>query len=213
LGYLFIHKDGLAVVEFNDGVKFSFKTGLTSSDVKPGGKLGDNWHDYDTGAWVVPTMISYGRVPVKLRFELEDLWMALRDYPALEYTSKKEDDFGDPVSTGDVTYVDLFGNVEHIVDNAKRVLVNKTRPDHTLHEGYVARHVWKSGDKFYIQSLGFGTGALATMNELPSGLVWGAISMRTIRSLAVRYYEKRTGKDGSLFPGEPGYSEIPKVAQ
>lgn len=147
----------------------------------------------------------------KYFFEVQDVWMGLRDYPALEYTDIGKEDFGDPVSTGDTTNVDLFGPVTHIVDNEKRVLVNKTTVTHTLHNGFVVRHVWAEGPKVYVQSIGFGVGKYARANEIPSGLVWGSISMKTIRSMAIKYYSRRTGKKGIVMENDPRFDDIPNV--
>lgn len=204
--------DGTASVTFDDGVVFSFKSRMMPADTRK-----NEWHFYDTKGRVLPNyMVNASRFHstiIKLRFEIEDLWMALRDYPALEYMDFDGDEFGDPVSTGSITAVDLFGNVSHIVDSNKRVLVNKTMQGHVLDQGYVIRHVWAEGRRNYIQSVGFGTGAMARVNELGANLVWGQVSLRSIRNMATRYYQQRTGKSAALFEHEAGYDEVPLIVE
>jgi hypothetical protein len=212
-----IADNGTATVRFDDGVIYSFASGITPRQRQSG-----QWHYYDThasGKKAMPnvetmgaSMMGYAVVHwYKYFFEVQDVWMGLRDYPALEYTNFGKEDFGDPVSTGDTTNVELFGPVTHIVDSDKRVLVNKTTPTHTLHNGFVVRHVWSEGPKVYVQSIGFGVGQYARANEIPSGVVWGSVSMKTIRSMAVKYYERRTGKKGIVMENNPRYNDIPDV--
>ena len=91
------------------------------------------------------TIFTAPRIQSLLKFELDDVWMGLRDYPALEYMDAEKtfsEEFGNPVVTGSRTVVDLFGEVVHTVCRTKMVLVNATAPDHALHEGYVLRHVY-----------------------------------------------------------------------
>lgn len=199
---------------FDDGVTFSFPTGI---DPKAPSTT-ENWHYYEVNR-KMPTVIASNsqwapaRVMAKYRFELQDVWMALRDYPALEYTnSGKADDMGDPVKTGDVTQVDLFGPVVHIVDDAKMVLINKTLPSHTLHEGFVARHIYAvSPHVIQLNSVGFGVGAYARINEFGSQPVWGNVSTNTIRTIASRYYKQRTGQDSLVLPKNPAFGSIPEI--
>ncbi|WP_299305596.1 hypothetical protein [uncultured Litoreibacter sp.] len=210
---------GVATVRFDDGVSFSFPTAINPAQVG-----GDGWHYYDThsgGARAMPNVETQGASFMgfavvhwyKYRFSVDDVWMGLRDYPALEYTDSDFDEFGDPVSTGDTTVVDLFGPVTHIVDNSKRVLINQTTPAHSLHEGYVARHVYQVGPRVFVQSVGFGVGKWARANEIPSGFVWGSVSMKSIRSMAAQYFEQRTGKDGILMENDPEFDSIPMITR
>ncbi|MDP9837668.1 hypothetical protein J2T09_002425 [Neorhizobium huautlense] len=207
-----ISSDDMTTVSFDDGTVYIFKSRMISES--PGS---EDWHYYDTTGRVLPNYMvntsKFNPKPIKLRFEIDDVWMGLRDYPALEYLDFDGDEFGDPVTTGSVTRVDLFGNVSHIVNAAKRVLVNKTMPGHKLNVGYVVRHVWAEGPRNYIQSIGFGTGPMARPNEWGADLVWGAVSLRSIRNMAMRYYEQRTGKSSMLFPHEDGYDDVPLVVE
>ena len=210
---------GTATVEFSDGTSFSFATEIPADAIEDSEQ---NWHDYNVNR-AVPTVLrespstifSLGHVLSVIKFELEDVWMGLRDYPALEYMDDEKtfsSEFGNPVSTGDETVVDLFGAVTHIVDNDKRVLVNLTTPTHDLHNGYVIRHPYSDGSgRVFVQSIGFGTGAMATLNELGANVTWGGNSLNTISLMASEYYAIRTGKHSIYYPTDPEFSEIPIV--
>lgn len=109
-----IEISGNATVEFSDGTQFTFRTDIPPSAIDD---TAQSWHDYDvnravpTVASSVPSSIfSPGRVNSVFKFELQDVWMGLRDYPALEYLDDEKtfsEEFGNPVSSGDKTVVDL----------------------------------------------------------------------------------------------------------
>lgn len=199
--------NGIATVTFADGVSFSFSVSISAEDVG-----GDEWHENSNRAEITKRYLqaNIGSVLVLNPYELEDVWEALKDYPAIEFVGAPWneggfealldiDEYGDPVSTGSRTVVDGFGAVTHIVDDSKKVLVNATTPTHTLHEGYVCRHVFDDGNQNYftLQSVGFGTGNHAGMNTFFSPLVWDHMTTEIIEGFASQKYADRTGQDTS----------------
>ena len=182
MGDVSITTQGRATVTFDDGVSFSFQTATLYSHSWANNP---NWHYYDTSG-IVHTHVPgpHGSTLGRYRMELVDVWQALKDYPALEFLDGESEEYGDPVTTGSLTDVDLFGPVYHIVNDQNMVLVNATTPQHTLHDGYVCRHPYPQGDHFVVQSIGFGTGVLGTPNELLAYQAWGNASMLPINQFA-----------------------------
>ena len=214
-----IDPSGLATVTFSDNTTFSVPTGISDTSKW---KREHSWHDYNVNR-PVPTVFSTWpatiftapRIQSLLKFELDDVWMGLRDYPALEYMDAEKtfsEEFGNPVVTGSRTVVDLFGEVVHTVCRTKMVLVNATAPDHALHEGYVLRHVYNgSGGRIFVQSLGFGTGANPRTNEFGAEAIWGGTSLWSIAIMASEYYARRTGRHAIYYERDPEFSDIPIV--
>jgi hypothetical protein len=216
---LTIDSSGRATVTFADEVTFSISTGISASSI---GRRDRSWHDYNVNR-AAPTVLttrpqtifSPPRVYSVMKFELQDVWMGLRDYPALEYMDAETTftaEFGNPVVTGSKTVVDLFGEVVHTVDSQKMVLVNATAPDHDLHEGYVLRHCYNgSGGRILLQTLGFGTGANPRTNEFGAEAIWGGTSLWSISIMASEYYARRTGRHAIYYESDPEFARIPIV--
>lgn len=198
---------GVCTVTFADDVSFSFPMSLEDD-----AQSDDNWHFYSVRAEISKRGVQFniGSALVLNPYELVDVWEALRDYPALEFIGApwKEggfeglldvQEYGDPVSTGDRTVVDLFGPVTHIVDHEKMVLINRTEATHALHDGYVARHVFDDGNRNYfsLQSIGFGVGSGGGPNSFFSPMGWDHAISDIIEAFASQKYTERTGEDSS----------------
>ena len=220
-----VSASGVVTVVFRDGFSFSFSTQISPSNIGV-----SPWHLHGVSG-KLPTIKTYGGLPVgfppagllpvpqipyaKLKFEFEDCWMGLRDYPEIEYLDLDvtfDSEFGNPVQNDDITQVDLWGPVDHIIDSRKAVLVNATLPAHGLHEGYVVRHVIGEADgTISIDSVGFGIGPHADVNDLGAPLVWARASLKTISRFAAQYYFIRTGNPGTIYPFQDGFLDISNV--
>lgn len=138
----------------------------------------DHMRPYDAGH---PRYHEYEHIGVLHRgpVDADKMWEAFRRHPA-------PGGDGQPVSTGDETYVSVAGGivqgtVTHTVRDSDQTIVNTTKPDHTLHDGQVQRSLIITDQGAFVYTTGRGINSNAVtqaMNSSPVGvnMTWGGIN-------------------------------------
>jgi len=99
----------------------------------------------------------------------QNVFDQLRRYPA-PFSN------GNPVSTGDISYIPGLGHVVHTVDPTHCSVTNTTEPDHTLYPGQVTRSVVQNADgSIDVVTTGTGDGSFSALNDALADPLWGAV--------------------------------------